>query len=117
VLIVDDNVDTAQGLSRLLIHAGHEIALAHDGTQALAMAREQNPEAILLDIGLPGMDGFEVVKLLRQQSSSAEAVIIAVTGYGQPEDRQRVMEAGFDHHLVKPVDFDELKLLLQKGKA
>lgn len=117
VLIVDDNVDTAQGLSRLLVHAGHEIALAHDGTQALAMAREQNPEAILLDIGLPGMDGFEVVKLLRQQSSSAEAVIIAVTGYGQPEDRQRVMEAGFDHHLVKPVDFDELKLLLQKGKA
>lgn len=116
VLIVDDNVDTAQGLSRLLTRAGHDIAVAYDGPQALARAREQTPEAILLDIGLPGMDGFEVVKLLRQQSSCAEAIIIAVTGYGQPEDRQRVIEAGFDHHLVKPIDIDELKLLLQRGK-
>jgi signal transduction histidine kinase/ActR/RegA family two-component response regulator len=117
VLIVDDNVDTAQGLSRLLRRAGHDIALAHDGTQALARAQEQTPEAVLLDIGLPGMDGFEVVKLLRQQSSCAEAMIIAVTGYGQPEDRQRVIEAGFDHHLVKPVDIGELNVLLQRGKA
>jgi signal transduction histidine kinase len=117
VLIVDDNVDTAQGLSRLLTRAGHDTVLAQDGTQALARAREQPPEAILLDIGLPGMDGFEVVKLLRQQSFCAEAMIIAVTGYGQPEDRQRVIEAGFDHHLVKPVDIDELKALLQRGKA
>jgi CheY-like chemotaxis protein len=63
------------------------------------------------------MDGFEVVKLLRQQPACAEAVIIALTGYGQPEDRLRVIEAGFDHHLVKPVNIDELKILLQKGKA
>jgi signal transduction histidine kinase/ActR/RegA family two-component response regulator len=117
VLIVDDNVDTAQGLSRLLTRAGHDTAVAQDGTEALARAREQIPEAILLDIGLPGMDGFEVVKLLRQQPACAEAVIIALTGYGQPEDRQRVIEAGFDHHLVKPVNIDELKILLQKGKA
>lgn len=113
VLIIDDNVDTSQGLSRLLTRAGHDTALAHDGTQALARAREQTPEAILLDIGLPGMDGFEVVKLLRQQSCCLEATIIALTGYGQPEDRQRVIEAGFDHHLVKPVNIDELKHLLQ----
>lgn len=117
VLIVDDNIDTAQGLSRLLTRAGHYVVLAHDGTQALARAREQTPEVILLDIGLPGMDGFEVVKLLRQQSLCAEAIIIAITGYGQPEDRQRVIEAGFDHHLVKPVDIDELKILLQRGNA
>ena len=112
VLIVDDNVDTAQGLSRLLTGAGHDTVLAQDGTQALARAREQTPEAILLDIGLPGMDGFEVVKRLRQESFSAEAMIIAVTGYGQPEDRQRVIEAGFDHHLVKPVDLQALQGIL-----
>jgi signal transduction histidine kinase/ActR/RegA family two-component response regulator len=114
VLIVDDNVDTAQGLSRLLTRAGHETALAHDGMQALAKAREQTPEVIVLDIGLPGMDGFEVVKLLRQETSCAGAIIIAVTGYGQPEDRQRALDAGFDHHLVKPVHFDDLRMLLQR---
>ena len=113
VLIVDDNIDTAQGLSRLLTRAGHETALAHDGTEALSRAREQTPEVIVLDIGLPGMDGFEVVKSLRQEASCAAAIIIAVTGYGQPEDRQRAIEAGFDHHLVKPVDFNELEVLLQ----
>ena len=115
VLIVDDNVDTAQGLSRLLTRAGHETALAHDGTDALSRAREQTPEVIVLDIGLPGMDGFEVVKSLRQEASCAGAIIIAVTGYGQPEDRQRAIEAGFDHHLVKPVDFNELNVLLQQA--
>jgi signal transduction histidine kinase len=103
VLIVDDNIDTAQGLARLLTRAGHETSLAHDGLQALEQAREQSPHAVVLDIGLPGMDGFEVVKRLRAEGSCADSIVIAVTGYGQPEDRQRVMEAGFDHHLVKPV--------------
>ena len=114
VLIVDDNIDTAQALARLLIREGHEVAQAHDGFQALERAREQAPQVIVLDIGLPGMDGFQVVQHLRKEAWCAEAVIIAVTGYGQPEDRQRAIEAGFDHHLVKPVDLDELKSLLHK---
>ncbi len=114
VLIVDDNIDTAHALARLLTRAGHEIALAHDGHQALIRAREQSPESVILDIGLPGMDGFEVARRLRGEACCADAVIIAVTGYGQPEDREKSIEAGFDHHLVKPVDLDELKGLLDK---
>ncbi len=117
VLIVDDNIDTAHGLARLLTRAGHEIALAHDGDQALVLASEQSPESVILDIGLPGMDGFEVARRLRAAACCADAVIIAVTGYGQPEDRQKSIEAGFDHHLVKPVDLDELKRLLNKPRA
>lgn len=114
VLIVDDNVDTAQGLARLLSRAGHEITLAHDGSQAVERAREQAPEAVVLDIGLPGMDGFQVAQRLRIEACCEDSVIIAVTGYGQPEDRQKSIAAGFDHHLVKPVDLDELKRLLEK---
>lgn len=113
VLIVDDNVDTAHGLGRLLARMGHQIVVAHDGYEALNRAREQPPEMIVLDIGLPGMDGFEVAQCLRREPSCAGAVIIAVTGYGQPEDRQRAIDAGFNHHLVKPVDIEELKTLLQ----
>jgi len=114
VLVVDDNVDTAQSLGRLLGRAGYEIVLAHSGVQAVERAREQAPEAVVLDIGLPGMDGFEVAQRLRAQTGCQNAVIIAVTGYGQPEDRQKSIAAGFDHHLVKPVDIDELKRLLAK---
>jgi signal transduction histidine kinase/ActR/RegA family two-component response regulator len=114
VLIVDDNVDTVQGLARLLARAGHEIMVAHDGSEALDCAREQSPDAVVLDIGLPGMDGFEVVQRLRGEACCAGTVIIAVTGYGQPEDQHRALDAGFDYHLVKPVDLDQLKELLQK---
>jgi signal transduction histidine kinase len=112
VLIVDDSVDSAEGLARLLARSGHEIAVAHDGEQALERAREHSPDAILLDIGMPGMDGFEVVRHLKAEPSCADSVIIAVTGYGQPEDRRRAREAGFDHLLVKPVDVEELKALV-----
>ena len=113
VLIVDDNLDTAESLARLLKRAGHEIALAHDGSEALVRAREQSPETIILDIGLPGMDGFEVARRLRADARCANSVFIAVTGYGRPEDRQKSKEAGFDHHLVKPVHMDQLKGLLE----
>ena len=117
VLIVDDNVDTAQGLARLLKRAGHEVAVAHDGLEAIEHARELSPHFVVLDIGLPAMDGYEVVRRLRQEPCCAQTVMIAVTGYGQPEDRQRAIAAGFDHHLVKPVDVDELKGLLQKSEV
>ena len=113
VLIVDDNVDTAEGLGRLLKRAGHQVALAHEGRQALDRARTFSPDAIVLDIGLPGMDGFEVVRLLRAEPCGVDALIVAVTGYGQEEDRRRTLDAGFDHHLVKPVEFAALTKLLE----
>ncbi len=116
VMIVDDNIDTAQGLARLLTRIGHEVTLAHDGHQALEKARDVAPHAVVLDIGLPGMDGFEVVQRLRAEPACANSIVIAVTGYGQPDDRQRALEAGFDHHLVKPVDIDALKPLLHRNR-
>jgi CheY-like chemotaxis protein len=112
VLIVDDNVDTAQALGRLLTRAGHQVAMAHEGEQALEQARAQMPQAVVLDIGLPGMDGFEVARRLRREPMLSETLLIAVTGYGQEGDRRQAMEAGFDHHLVKPVGLEELKKLL-----
>ncbi|HEY1379601.1 MAG TPA: response regulator [Gemmataceae bacterium] len=112
VLVVDDNVDGAESLARLLRLGGHEVRLAHDGPAALTTAGEFRPEAVVLDIGLPGMDGFQVARRLRDAADTKGAVIVAVTGYGREEDRVRSREAGFDHHLVKPVDVDTLCDLL-----
>jgi signal transduction histidine kinase/ActR/RegA family two-component response regulator len=112
VLVVDDNVDTAHGMERLLKLIGHETARAHDGNEALQVACEFRPEIILLDIGLPGMDGYEVAARMRREEWCKNAVIVAVSGYGQDEDRRRSMEAGFDHHLIKPLDHDALLLLI-----
>lgn len=114
VLIVDDNLDTAQALGRLLTRSKHEVLLAHNGPDALEKAHAYRPEAVVLDIGLPGMDGFQVARALRQDPSCASAVIIAVTGYGQAEDRIQSLDAGFDHHLVKPVNWQELNQLLTR---
>ena len=112
VLVVDDNADTAAGMIRLLKLLGHAVAAAHDGPAALEVARSHRPEVVLLDIGLPGMDGYEVARALRG-GGFADAVIIAVSGYGGDEDRERSRAAGFDHHLVKPVDFDSLLALMR----
>jgi PAS domain S-box-containing protein len=111
ILVVDDNVDTARSLARLLKLSGHDVRTAHDGPEALEEAREQRPEFILLDIGLPEMDGYEVARRLRE-SGHAGAVIIAISGYGREEDRRRSREAGFNHHLSKPLDHDALLTLL-----
>jgi PAS domain S-box-containing protein len=108
VLVVDDNADTAWGVSKLLTLLGHQVRMAHDGPTAISVAQSYKPEVVLLDIGLPGMDGYAVTKQLRQESSCDGAVIVAVSGYGQEEDRRRSREAGFDRHLVKPVDYDAL---------
>ncbi len=113
ILIVDDNVDNTLGLARLLKLLGHEIRTAHDGPDAIREALAFRPEFILLDIGLPGMDGYQVARRLRQEGIS-EAVIIAITGYGQEEDRVRSRAAGFDHHLVKPVDYNALITLIDQ---
>jgi PAS domain S-box-containing protein len=112
VLVVDDNVDAALTLKMLLRTQGYTITLAHDGAQAIEMAKEVNPAIVLLDIGLPGMDGYAVARRLRAEPQFVNAVLIAISGYGQEEDRQRSREAGFDHHLVKPVDFAALRTLL-----
>jgi two-component system CheB/CheR fusion protein len=108
VLVVDDNVDGADSLAILLRLDGHEVSLAHDGLAALDLAEAFRPEVILLDIGLPGMDGYEVAKRLRTRHETKNTVLVAVTGYGRDEDRSRSRDAGFDHHLVKPVSFEAL---------
>jgi CheY-like chemotaxis protein len=111
VLIVDDNVDLANGLARLLGLLGHSVHVAHDGSEAIEAARLFVPQVVLLDIGLPTMDGYQVARELRMQEFGKAARIIAITGYGQEEDRRRSYEAGFDHHLVKPIDFNSLTTL------
>lgn len=108
VLVVDDNIDSAETLARLLQLLGHQVSLSHDGVSAIESAKEFRPEVILLDIGLPGMDGYEVATALRADESCKNAVIVAVTGYGQEQDRRRSLRAGFDHHLIKPVEHDSL---------
>jgi signal transduction histidine kinase len=112
ILVVDDNADTALGMVRLLKLLGNDVIAVHDGPAAIEMARTFRPHFILLDIGLPGMDGYRVASALREDDGSRDAVIIAVSGYGQDEDRRRSRAAGFDHHLVKPVDFDSLLSLI-----
>jgi CheY-like chemotaxis protein len=117
VLIVDDNVDMVQGLAQLLRAAGHEVATAHDGDAALAVARSFRPDVVLLDLGLPGRDGYEVARALRQDDRCQGARLIAVSGYGQDQDRRRSSVAGFEHHLVKPVDVETLLGLLAQGES
>jgi CheY-like chemotaxis protein/two-component sensor histidine kinase len=113
VLVVDDNPDSAESLALLLQIEGHDVWTAHDGLSALAAAREHRPEVVLLDIGLPaGMDGYEVAQRMRPEAGLEDMLIVAVTGYGQAEDKRRAADAGFDGHLVKPVDIDKLWQLL-----
>ncbi len=116
ILVVDDNRDTATSCALIFKTLGHEVQTAYDGIAALEVARSFRPEAIFLDIGLPGMNGFDVVRSLREQGFKQE-VIVAVSGYGQPEDRQRSHDAGFDDHLVKPVHRDALLSALGRVSA
>jgi PAS domain S-box-containing protein len=109
VLVVDDNVDAAESIAKILQLFGHRVRCEHHGQAALEAAREYAPEVIVLDIGLPGMDGYEVARRLRAMTELGGASIVAVTGYGQDEDRRRAREAGFDQHLTKPVDPEALQ--------
>ncbi len=112
VLVVDDNVDAAVSLGMLLKLAGQEVRVAYDGPAALRQAIDFRPQLVLLDIGMPGMDGYEVCRRLRRESALAKATVVALTGWGQDEDRRRSHEAGFDHHIVKPVEPSALHRLL-----
>jgi two-component system CheB/CheR fusion protein len=112
VLAADDNVDAAQALSMLLEMVGHEVRVVHDGPAVLKAVDDFEPEVILLDIGLPGMDGYEVARRLRARRDTQRALLIAITGYGQPEDIYQAKSAGFDHHMIKPVDPDALLSLI-----
>ena len=112
VLVVDDNVDSARAMARLLARRGHDVRTAFDGPSALDEARDFNPEVIFLDIGLPGMDGYQVARRLRDDQATRSARIIAVSGYGQERDRDRSALAGFDHHLIKPVEYEAVFRLL-----
>jgi PAS domain S-box-containing protein len=112
VLVVDDNVDTVTTLSLLVTESGHDVRTAYDGSTVLETALDYRPNVVLLDIGLPGLNGFEVAKQLRQQPALLSTVLVAMTGYGAESDLQRSFAAGFDHHLVKPGDFGKLLQIL-----
>lgn len=104
VLVVDDNIDAAETLAMLLKLSGHESQTASDGPEALAVAREFRPEVVFLDIGLPGLNGFQVAAQFRQLAPLSDCVLVALTGWGSEQDKQKCLEVGFDHHLTKPVD-------------
>ena len=112
VLVVDDNVDAVQSLANLLKLFGHEVQIAYDGQSGLEAAQATRPDVVLLDIGLPGLTGFEVAEQIRQQPALDGMVLVALTGYGRDTDRQMSQDAGFDHHLVKPTDFAEVQKIL-----
>jgi PAS domain S-box-containing protein len=112
VLVVDDNKDAAETLAAVLRLRGHEVQVAFDGVTALAAAQASRPDFILLDLGMPGMDGYEVAQHLREQPARRQTVLVALTGWGQEEDRRRSQEAGFDFHMVKPVEPDMVDALL-----
>jgi signal transduction histidine kinase len=117
VLVADDNVDAADSLAELLRLGGHEVRVAYDGEQALREFRAFFPAAALLDIGMPGLSGLEVVRAIRKLPGGEQAVLIAITGWGQELDRERAIAAGFDHHLTKPMDPAQLDSLLARGRG
>lgn len=114
LLVVDDDVSSAQATGRILTMVGHTVSLAHSGPEAIQTAQEVRPDAIVLDLGLPGMDGYDVCRALRQDPAFQKTILIAHTGWGQESDREKSRAAGFDHHLTKPVDFKELSSLLAR---
>lgn len=120
ILVADDNRDAATTLAELLRLSGHTVECVHDGEAALALAAQFDPQAVLLDIGMPRLNGYEVCRRLRAEPGGAARTLVAITGWGQPDDRRKAQEAGFDHHLVKPVDplvLEELLARLARGAA
>jgi CheY-like chemotaxis protein len=117
VLVVDDNADAAQMLAALLEVQGHAVSVEYDARGALARAQDEHPDVLLLDIGLPDMDGYELARRLRAQPENAGATLVALSGYGQNQDRKEAQQAGFDHYLVKPADLNEVNEVLAQAEA
>ena len=116
VLIVDDNVDSAESLSRLLQMLGYRTCTANDGLEAVQLAESFRPLVVLLDIGLPGLSGHDAERRIRAEAWGRDMLLIALSGWGQEDDRRKSKEAGFDHHFVKPVDLEALTALLVRLK-
>lgn len=114
VLVIEDNEDTAEALQIALELEGHEVAVTHEGQDAVTKAAEKKPDLVICDLGLPGLDGFEVARALRSQPETARAYMVALSGYALPDDRRRARDAGFDEHLAKPVDLKALLKLLAR---
>jgi CheY-like chemotaxis protein len=114
VLIADDNRDAAESLAMLLQLEGHEITVVHDGHEAIAAFDSVRPDAALLDIGMPGMDGYEIARHIRRSPHGRSVLLIAVTGWGQDTDKTQALQAGFNHHFTKPVEPDVLAALLAR---
>jgi two-component system, sensor histidine kinase len=114
VLVIEDDVDGGASLKALLERAGHRVMVCADGRSGLIQARNATPDAIILDIGLPDSNGYEIARLLRADTAFANTLFVALTGFGSAEDRRRAKEAGFDHHLTKPIDFESLKSILRR---
>jgi len=114
VLAADDNIDALETMKLLLELDGHEVVIAFDGEAALALAEQTTPEVMLLDLGMPGLSGFELAARVRERPWGNRITLIAITGWGQAEDRKRSLSAGFDHHLTKPIDFEALRVLLSQ---
>jgi CheY-like chemotaxis protein len=117
VLLIEDNDDGREMMATMLSACGYPIRHAADGVQGVAVAGDWRPDVALVDIGLPGIDGYEVARRLREDSATRHIRLIALTGYGLPDDQQRVLEAGFDLHLVKPVDIEHLLAAIGQGTA
>jgi CheY-like chemotaxis protein len=116
ILVIEDNRDTAQTLRLLLTLYGYEVEMAYTGQAGLQAAEQYHPEVVLCDIGLPGPDGYEVARTLRKNPATANVRLIAVTAYGGDDDRRRSHEAGFEHHLVKPVHPEALRTILNSAR-
>jgi two-component system CheB/CheR fusion protein len=112
LLVIDDNVDSADSMKRVLEFLGHEVAVAYNGAEGIAIAREFRPEILICDIGLPKIDGYEVARRFRADPALRDVVLVALTGYALPEDRQRAAEAGFTHHVAKPPSLEWLEQIL-----
>lgn len=117
VLVADDNRDGADGFGMLMELSGHEVRIAYSGKQALALAEEFRPQLVMMDIGMPEMDGYEVARSIRAQAWGRDMVLVAITGWGQDEDRREAEAAGFDHHRAKPVELDSLDPLFAQARS
>jgi two-component system, OmpR family, response regulator len=117
VLLVDDNTDSSEPLSLLLRAKGHETRIAVEGEEAIGMADEFLPDCVVLDLGLPGIDGYEVARRLRERPYGAKVTLVALTGWAGKEVRVKAAAAGFDYHLVKPVDLEELERIVTAERA